>query len=327
MKIMISDQFQAFMAQIGLDLNRTLEAAGIHKVVWQEQLDLSDNDYWRLMNGLDDALTDEQLVRFGDIRQLGTFMPSFFAALSATTGRQAIDRLATYKALIGPVTLVLTPQADTLDITIQSTDLSVNLPRFTVMTEQLLVLSLLRVGTGQPITPTLVGGPHAYGPVITEVLGRHPQQLTTNHLQFRLADLDRPFISANNTMWAFMRPELDRQKLVIESQKSLTDNVQALLLKRIPSGDFSIEEIALTLNLSKRTLQRNLHQLGTTFSDEVQTARRTLVLPLMKTPTLSLLEISYLLGYADPESFSRSFKSWYQQSPSAYRRHLTPAPA
>ena len=123
-------------------------------------------------------------------------------------------------------------------------------------------------------------------------------------------------------MWAFLQPELDRQKLLIQQDKSLLATVQALLLKEIPSGDFSINDVAGTLNLSKRTLQRQLSAVGTTFNEGVQVARKVLVMPLIKDRTLSLIEISYLLGYADPESFSRAFKKWFDQSPLAYRKQM-----
>lgn len=64
---MISEQFQKFMATLGIDLNSTLEVAGVHKIVWQEQLELSDSDYWRLMSELDNELSDEMMINFGDI--------------------------------------------------------------------------------------------------------------------------------------------------------------------------------------------------------------------------------------------------------------------
>lgn len=320
MKIMIAEQFQSFMKKCGIDLNTTLEAAGINKVIWQEQLELTDGDYWQLMNELGRELTDEMIVQFGNIQNINSFMPSFFAALAAKDGREAVERLATYKSLVGPVALTVTLKQDLVNIQISGTNLGIELPRFTVMTEQLLLVSLLRVGTGKSITPTLVGSKYQYGTPMQTAFGIVPRKLDQNTIQFRLSDLQRTFISANNTMWTFMRPELDRQKLVIESDKSLEDNVQALLLKKIPSGSFSIDDVALNLNLSVRTLQRNLRALGRTFTDEVQLARKTLVIPLMNDETLSLIEISCLLGYADPESFSRAFKKWFDESPSAYRK-------
>ncbi|AUV71657.1 AraC family transcriptional regulator [Lactiplantibacillus plantarum subsp. plantarum] len=320
MKIMVSEQFQCFMASLGVDLNSLLEAAGINKVVWQEQLMLSDVEYWQLMNEFDNQLTDEMIFSLGNITNINTFMPSFFAALAAKNGEQAIARMATYKSLAGPVHLEIVTKPDIVNIHILGNSLGVELPRFTIMTEQLLLISLLRVGTGKLIKPISVGSKYPYGDQIDAVMGIRPQQLADNCIQFQVTDLQRAFISANNSMWAFLQPGLDQQKLAIEHNQSLLATVQALLLKKIPSGSFSIDEIATSLNLSKRTLQRHLSTLSTTFNDEVQIARRTLVVPLMKDQSLNLIEISYLLGYSDPESFSRAFKKWFHQSPSVYRQ-------
>ncbi|AYC71133.1 helix-turn-helix domain-containing protein [Lactiplantibacillus plantarum] len=320
MKIMVSEQFQCFMASLGVDLNSLLEAAGINKVVWQEQLMLSDVEYWQLMNEFDNQLTDEMILSLGNITNINTFMPSFFAALAAKNGEQAIARMATYKSLAAPVHLEIVTKPDIVNIHILGNSLGVELPRFTIMTEQLLLISLLRVGTGKLIKPISVGSKYPYGDQIDAVMGIRPQQLADNCIQFQVTDLQRAFISANNSMWAFLQPGLDQQKLAIEHNQSLLATVQALLLKKIPSGSFSIDEIATSLNLSKRTLQRHLSTLSTTFNDEVQIARRTLVVPLMKDQSLNLIEISYLLGYSDPESFSRAFKKWFHQSPSVYRQ-------
>ncbi|EPD23760.1 AraC family transcriptional regulator [Lactiplantibacillus plantarum] len=320
MKIMVSEQFQCFMASLGVDLNSLLEAAGINKVVWQEQLMLSDVEYWQLMNEFDNQLTDEMILSLGNITNINTFMPSFFAALAAKNGEQAIARMANYKSLAGPIHLEIVTKPDIVNIHILGNSLGVELPRFTIMTEQLLLISLLRVGTGKLIKPISVGSKYPYGDQIDAVMGIRPQQLADNCIQFQVTDLQRAFISANNSMWAFLQPGLDQQKLAIEHNQSLLATVQALLLKKIPSGSFSIDEIATSLNLSKRTLQRHLSTLSTTFNDEVQIARRTLVVPLMKDQSLNLIEISYLLGYSDPESFSRAFKKWFHQSPSVYRQ-------
>lgn len=308
MKIMVSEQFQCFMASLGVDLNSLLEAAGINKVVWQEQLMLSDVEYWQLMNEFDNQLTDEMILSLGNITNINTFMPSFFAALAAKNGEQAIARMATYKSLAGPVHLEIVTKPDIVNIHILGNSLGVELPRFTIMTEQLLLISLLRVGTGKLIKPISVGSKYPYGDQIDAVMGIRPQQLADNCIQFQVTDLQRAFISANNSMWAFLQPGLDQQKLAIEHNQSLLATVQALLLKKIPSGSFSIDEIATSLNLSKRTLQRHLSTLSTTFNDEVQIARRTLVVPLMKDQSLNLIEISYLLGYSDPESFRELLK-------------------
>lgn len=322
MQIIISEQFQEYMNKLGIDLNDTLQRAGVNKVIWQETLELNDSEYWRLMDEFDNELSDPTLVGFADISNISNFMPSFFAALAAKNGISALKRLSEYKALVGPVHLNIKNDLNTTKITISGNELKTEPPRFTVITEQLLIISLLRVGTSKNIVPVKVSSSYSYSDVISEVLGIKPSKSEQNKLVFNNDDLQINFLSANNAMWKFIQPELDRKKLEIESQKSLIDNLQAILLKKIPSAEFGVDEIAQTMGISRRTLQRNLKSLDTSFNDQVKYARQTLVNPLMKDASLSLVDISYLLGYADPESFSRAFKVWYKNSPSTYRKQL-----
>lgn len=322
MKITVSEQFQKYMQSIGIDLNETLQKAGVSQVLWKETVDLNSSEYWRLMDELDNELSDQEIINLSDIKRMNAFMPAFFAALTAKNGLEAINRLAQYKSLVGPVKLTVTDNKDSTIVNISGIDLTVEPPRFTVLTEQLMMVSLLRTGTAQEIVPLKVGSSYDYSPETLQNFGQTASNSKTNLIVFNNDDLQTSFISSNNVMWEFIRPELDRRKLEIESNKSLDDNLQALLMKKIPSGEFGIEEIAQSMNISRRTLQRNLKNLHTTFNEQVKYARQSLINPLMKDSNLSLIEISYLLGYGDPESFSRAFKSWYHQSPSLYRKQL-----
>jgi AraC-like DNA-binding protein len=322
MKIAISDQFQDFLKLINVDINEILQSADIGQVLWKETIELNNSQYWRLMSALDDKISDEGIIYMSQIKKMNTFMPSFFAALTSKNGAMALKRLSEYKSLLGPVDLSVKDNGETTTIKISGEDLDFELPRFTILIEQLLMLSLLQTGTSKEIVPLKVGSCYQYGDAITNVFKTTPIKLDTNELTFDNHDLQQNFLSSNNVMWEFIRPELDRRKLENSSNKSISDNVQALLLKKIPSGEFGIDDVSNSLNISKRTLQRNLKSINTSFNEQVKYARKTLVSPLMKDATLTLEDISYLLGYADPESFSRAFKDWYDKSPSQYRKDL-----
>jgi hypothetical protein len=47
MKITVSEQFQKYMQSIGIDLNETLQKAGVSQVLWKETVDLNSSEYWR----------------------------------------------------------------------------------------------------------------------------------------------------------------------------------------------------------------------------------------------------------------------------------------
>ena len=81
----------------------------------------------------------------------------------------------------------------------------------------------------------------------------------------------------------------------------------------------SIERAAEEMLLSKRTLQRKLKGLDTTFKK----VEHALLLNLSKTyleeKQKSLEEISYLLGFSENSAFIRFFKVQTKQTPHAYR--------
>ena len=50
--------------------------------------------------------------------------------------------------------------------------------------------------------------------------------------------------------------------------------------------------------------------------------RRELVVQYLAQPNLTLLEIAYLLGFADPSNFFRAFRRWFDLTPGEYRARL-----
>ncbi len=57
------------------------------------------------------------------------------------------------------------------------------------------------------------------------------------------------------------------------------------------------------------------------FSDYLTYARMRKSKELLKNPYLSIKEISYQLGYTDPNYFTRVFKKEMDVSPTTYRKH------
>ena len=71
---------------------------------------------------------------------------------------------------------------------------------------------------------------------------------------------------------------------------------------------------------SPRTLRRRLKDEELTFKGLVADIRRDLGEKYVQDRSLSLTEISFLLGFSDMSSFSRAYKGWTGHSPSAARR-------
>jgi AraC-like DNA-binding protein len=50
--------------------------------------------------------------------------------------------------------------------------------------------------------------------------------------------------------------------------------------------------------------------------------RRELAGQYLGQANLTLLEISYLLGFSDPSNFFRAFRRWFDSTPGEYRARL-----
>jgi AraC-like DNA-binding protein len=145
------------------------------------------------------------------------------------------------------------------------------------------------------------------------------------------------FRQDKNAMWldpevvteplATANPELVRvnDQVVIDylaqlDRSDVTMRVQAKLIERLPNGQVDEEEIASSIHVSQRSLQRRLKEQGISFSQLLENTRRDLSLQYVRDPQHSFNEISFLLGFAEPGNFSRAFKRWYGKSPSQYRQ-------
>lgn len=78
--------------------------------------------------------------------------------------------------------------------------------------------------------------------------------------------------------------------------------------------------VAKVLGVSKRTLNRILHDLGTTFRDIKKDVVLAKAKKLLKDSDMTLIEIAEQLGYSDSAAFSRAFKLEAGLSPGEYRK-------
>lgn len=319
MKVTITNQFQQFIASLGVSMEELLQKANIPNMLWKETLTLTNLEYYRLLQEFDHVMSDEQLLAFSQIENINMFMPPFFAAMSAKNGYEGIQRLAKYKGLIGPVEIQMNETSNTVSVHFSFTYPNQELPRFALLNEQLLLVSLIRTATGKTIVPLLVEGPYFYSFPIEEFFAIRGTKSVMNQLIFKLEDLEHPFLTENNIMWEYLEPEFTKKLQEISQQKSFSQNIQAILFTAIPSGHYTLEEIAHSLGISVRTLQRNLSAENTTFNQQLQGVQKMLAFHYLQEPNLTTSDISYLLGYADSNSFVRAFKKWTGQTISEYK--------
>ncbi|MEY4429595.1 MAG: hypothetical protein RLZZ182_2284 [Pseudomonadota bacterium] len=132
------------------------------------------------------------------------------------------------------------------------------------------------------------------------------------------AMLSRPLPHAN-AMLARINEEAAGRYLADLGQGDVLARLKRLLQERLPSGEPSLEDLAHSLQMTPRSLQRRLAELGTSFRDLIHEVRHQLALEYLRQPHHSISDIAYLLGFAEVSAFTRAFRRWTGVSPTAWR--------
>lgn len=94
----------------------------------------------------------------------------------------------------------------------------------------------------------------------------------------------------------------------------------AMTLREVGEGLPSLAELAATLNLSPRTLNRYLEREGTSFRELAGRIQHELACERLATGAMSVTEVAYSLGFTDTSNFARAFRARAGCSPSDHQR-------
>ncbi len=161
---------------------------------------------------------------------------------------------------------------------------------------------------------------------------RSPADLSTLHrvfgpgLQFEhdftglvmyASDLD----SANTLSDPLLRPYAQQflHSLVSPRAKSTSDRVRELIELFLPLGKCSMDHVARTLDMDRRTLHRHLAEDGESFSSILSSTRAGLAERHLANDRYSITDVAYQLGFAAPSAFSRWFHQQFGVSPRQWR--------
>jgi AraC-like DNA-binding protein len=90
----------------------------------------------------------------------------------------------------------------------------------------------------------------------------------------------------------------------------------------LPLSQASIELVAHQLNLTVRTLQRQLGSAGSSFSGIVEEVRRDLAVRYLLNPRYPIGRVAALLGYTNQGAFTVWFQKRFGMTPREWRsRH------
>ncbi len=155
---------------------------------------------------------------------------------------------------------------------------------------------------------------HAFGSAVVRF------SAPSSGILFDREHLKRPLDTANSKLHAVL---CGYAEMVLKEEfgtRYLTKRVRDLILKELPQGQPSIENIARQQNMSPRTLGRRMEREGKTFKETLDDLRRSLACQYILRQDVSVAEVAFLLGYSNNATFHRAFKRWTGKTPLAYRQ-------
>ncbi len=153
-----------------------------------------------------------------------------------------------------------------------------------------------------------------------ETLFRAPVEFSQSVGELTLSRVDADFpLPGACAELALLNDNLANRYMVKLEKDDVVNTVRMKIIDLLPSGECTREQVASAMCLSPSTLQIKLAQRETNFQDLLDGVRKELALSYLRQPSLSITEITFLLGFSDTSNFTRAFKRWEGKSPSSFR--------
>lgn len=327
----LDSTWRLLLKDLGVPADRVLRRAGLPEdLLARTGVRLEASAFYRFWAGLEAELADPLMpIRLCRVLRSEGFSPALFAALCSPNLLVAVQRIAAYKKLVAPMRLQLQESENSFSIELLWTHDGLSPPDSLVVAELLFFATLARIGTREPLVPlqVMTTRPPAQGEAYRQFLGTPIVDGQAHRLVFSRADALRPFLTANNDLWSAFEPELRTRLAELQAQVPVGQRVRAVLLEALPSGQTDMDRVAARLAMSRRSLQRHLEAEGHSYQQLLRETRLSLAQHYLSRTELPTAEISFLLGFDEPNSFYRAFRQWTGHTPEGSRRRSRAQPA
>ncbi|MBD2752774.1 AraC family transcriptional regulator [Spirosoma validum] len=249
-----------------------------------------------------------------------------YVMMHSPTLGQAFDKLCQYQDIVCEgicTTGQLTPSGTQFVLSLRIISSDIIYPEHTLNSELSIYLSAMRALTGLHVTADAIR--FAYPrPVDIREHERvfAPAQLTFDAdvtemvLDAKLIDL--PVLNASPAL-SMLFEKHATDMLTRLKAPSLSSRVKSEIVSLMKGEEPTLSTVADRLAMGVRTLQLHLKEAGTSYQQLLDESRKELAVSHLREPNLSTTDIAYLLGFAEPSVFFRSFKKWTGQTPGAFR--------
>ena len=310
--------------ELGVSAPTVLRTAGLPRDLFEQtRVLVSTDELFALWRAIDQVSSDPLVgVKLGVETKTECFHPMAIAALSTENLVAASNHLARYKKLTAPEEIL---------VDLDSEEFRVGFRWLLAVDEEPWALtdycfswmrSLARHGTGTSLNPLRVEYVQQRPSVrpIERSLGCEVViGAPRNVVVFRASDATKPFVTRNTELLDMLAPQFEEQMRHYKEEGSFLELVRRTIQDKLTGHRPSIDAISKALHMGPRTLQRRLQDSGYSFQRVLDEARHQMARYYLSNSALELNEAAYLLGFEDPNSFGRAFRSWEGMPPSDWR--------
>ena len=183
-------------------------------------------------------------------------------------------------------------------------------------------ISLMRDIMGAAFTPDQISlaypEAHDFALPADQIGGRLNFASGANQIVFRSAWLDQAANLGNKTTYPAVVAMCDDLLDGLKSRIGIAGEIRALLLRDITNPP-TLAAIAKLLDVSDRSLRRQLREQGISFRGLLDELRMQIAMKYLRTTRLANEDIALALGFSDATNFRRAFRRWTNKSPSEIR--------
>lgn len=324
-RIKLPGVFWAGLKSIGLTPGTVLRHSNLPATVYSGETFVTTAQNFAIWRAIRELAADPTMGwKFMSQVETDQYHPTLLAALHTRTYHESIERLARYKRLCSAEEFRITTQGDDEVLVEVSWPFAGKEPAPALLLDAVfaLVLELGRRGTKTKLRPKRLelARPAERENRFDDYFGCPVQyRAARDVLVLRAADVALPFVTHNEELLQILAPHFEDQLKAGPTQPDILGQVK-WVLKRLLSGSRpDLLMVAKELGLGERTLQRRITEAGTSFRQLLNETRHDLVRHYLGDPAVEITEAAFLVGYEDPTSFYRAFRSWEGTTPAEWR--------
>ena len=252
----------------------------------------------------------------------------YLMILKCCNGLQILEKLCRYHDVMSNhLHLSIKEEGERVLLVLKSQGTSLT-QRLSVEAFSAVILGLLSHVSKNHILPQRIGFQHQAAGAVADykkAYGLSPDfSAKENHLVFNRSVILEPLHPSDPKLLLAIESYVQNLLENITGNIGLAGRVKEILVDSLGGRLPTLQEVAKKMALSPRGLQQKLALEGSSFRKLVNEVRREMAVYWLREGTMSMGEITFMLGFAEQSAFVRAFHRYEGVAPVKFREEVKP---